>query len=83
MLRHLLPHATHLVLTVPPTPRAADPDDLKAVAHGIDPAARVVVERDPLAALDAARSLAPDITVAGSIYLLGAVLPAIRDLEAP
>ena len=77
MLRHLLPAAATVVLTAPPTPRAADPEALKAAALAIDPGARVVIERDPAAALDAAWAAAPDITVAGSIFLLGAVLPVL------
>jgi len=49
MLRHLLPCSTLVVVTIPPTPRAADPDALRAVALAIDPGARVVVERNPAA----------------------------------
>jgi dihydrofolate synthase/folylpolyglutamate synthase len=78
MLRHLLPCSTVLVITVPPTPRAADAELLRASALAIDPGAHVVVERDPLAAMDAAWASAPDITVAGSIFLLGAVLPVLE-----
>ena len=77
MLRHLLPCADPVVLTAPPTPRAADPGALMAAILAIDPAARVSVERDPAAAMDAAWAAAPDITVAGSIFLLGAVLPVL------
>lgn len=78
MLRHLLPCASHVVITVPPTPRAADPGALRATALGLDPGARVAIEPDPAAALDAAWAHAPDITVAGSIFLLGAVLPTVE-----
>jgi dihydrofolate synthase/folylpolyglutamate synthase len=78
MLRHLLPCATHVVFAAPPTPRAADPEALRAAALGIDPGARVAVARDPAAAMDAAWAFAPDITVAGSIFLLGAVLPVVE-----
>ena len=78
MLRHLLPCATRVILTVPPTPRAADPDTLRAAALGVDPGAQVIVARDPVAAMDAAWAAAPDITVAGSIFLLGAVLPVLE-----
>lgn len=77
MLRHLLPHASALVLTAPPTSRAADPDQLKTVALGIAPEMRVAVESDPVRAMAVAWSIARDITVAGSIFLLGAVLPAL------
>jgi dihydrofolate synthase/folylpolyglutamate synthase len=78
MLRHLLPCSTLLVVTLPPTPRAADADALRATALTIDAGAEVVVERDPLAAMDAAWASAPAITVAGSIFLLGAVLPVLE-----
>ncbi len=77
MFRHLLPHATHLVLTAPPTPRAAPPEALKAVALSVSPGAKVTVEPDPARALAEAWSVANDITVAGSIFLLGAVLPLL------
>jgi dihydrofolate synthase/folylpolyglutamate synthase len=78
MLRHLLPCSTLVAVTIPPTPRAADPDALSALALAIDPGARVVVERNPAAAMDAAWASAPAITVAGSIFLLGAVLPVLE-----
>jgi len=78
MLRHLLPCSSLLVVTVPPTPRAADPDVLSAMARAIDSGAQVIVERDPVAAMDAAWASAPEITVAGSIFLLGAVLPVLE-----
>jgi dihydrofolate synthase/folylpolyglutamate synthase len=78
MLRHLLPCSTYVVLTAPPTPRAADPDALRTAALAIAPGARVVIERDLVAAMDAAWAAAPEITVAGSIFLLGAVLPILE-----
>jgi dihydrofolate synthase/folylpolyglutamate synthase len=78
MLRHLLPLAAPLVLTAPPTPRAADPAALLAEVRAIDPGADALVERDPAAAMDAAWLAAPDITVAGSIFLLGAVVPVLE-----
>jgi dihydrofolate synthase/folylpolyglutamate synthase len=82
MLRHLLPCASRVVITVPPTPRAAEPEDLRATALEIDPGAEVAVERDPQAAMDAAWASAPAITVAGSIFLLGAVLPVLESRGA-
>ena len=77
MFRHLLPRVTDLVLTAPPTPRATDPADLRDAALAVRPGLRTVVEPDPLRALAAAWSFGNDITVAGSIFLLGAVLPAL------
>jgi dihydrofolate synthase/folylpolyglutamate synthase len=78
MLRLLLPCASRVVLTAPPTPRAADPGALRAAALAIDPGADVTVAADPEGALDAAWSAGPAITVAGSIFLLGAVLPRLE-----
>jgi dihydrofolate synthase/folylpolyglutamate synthase len=78
MLRHLLPCASHVVITVPPTSRAAGPEALRAAVLAIDPGARVAIQPDPAAAMDAAWAVAPDITVAGSIFLLGAVLPVVE-----
>jgi dihydrofolate synthase / folylpolyglutamate synthase len=78
MLRHLLPCSTQVVVTVPPTPRAADPGALKAAVLAVDPGARVIIEADPVAAMDAAWAAAPAITVAGSIFLLGAVFPTLE-----
>ena len=78
MLRHLLPCASLVVVTAPPTPRAADPEALLRVARAIDPAMSVAVEPDPAAAMDAACAAAPYITVAGSIFLVGAVLPILE-----
>jgi dihydrofolate synthase/folylpolyglutamate synthase len=82
MLRHLLPCASRVVITVPPTPRAAAPEDLRAAALALDPAADVAIERDPEGAMDAAWASAPAITVAGSIFLLGAVLPVLESRGA-
>jgi dihydrofolate synthase/folylpolyglutamate synthase len=77
MLGCLLPHATHLVVTSPPTPRAADVDDLRRLAAGVRPGLRVIVEPDPSRALDLAWTFGPDVCVAGSIFLVGAILPSL------
>jgi dihydrofolate synthase/folylpolyglutamate synthase len=82
MLRHLMPCASRLVITVPPTPRAAEPEVLRAAALAVDPGADVVVERDIEAAMDGAWASAAAITVAGSIFLLGAVLPVLESRGA-
>jgi dihydrofolate synthase/folylpolyglutamate synthase len=78
MLRHLLPCASPVVITVPPTPRAAEPGVLRSAALAIEPGARVVIEPDPASAMEAGWAASPDITVAGSIFLLGAVLPLVE-----
>jgi len=82
MLRHLLPHASRVILTEPPTPRAADAETLKAAALAVDPGADAVAVRDPGAAMEAAWAAGPEITVAGSIFLLGAVLPVLESRGA-
>jgi dihydrofolate synthase/folylpolyglutamate synthase len=82
MLRRLLPCASRVVLTAPPTPRAAAPDAISSEVLAIDPGADVLVARDPEAALEAAWSAGPSITVAGSIFLLGAVLPLLESRGA-
>jgi dihydrofolate synthase/folylpolyglutamate synthase len=78
MLRHLLPCASHVVITVPPTPRAAEPEELRSAVLAIDAGKRTEIAPDPVDAMDAAWAHAPDITVAGSFFLLGAVLPAVE-----
>ncbi|MGE5246676.1 MAG: bifunctional folylpolyglutamate synthase/dihydrofolate synthase [Betaproteobacteria bacterium] len=78
MLGALAPHATALVLTQPPTARAADPAELAQLARTIAPELPAVVELVPRDALRAAWRLSPTIVVAGSIFLLGDVLPAIE-----
>jgi dihydrofolate synthase/folylpolyglutamate synthase len=77
MLGCLLPHATHLVVTSPPTPRAADLDELRRLAARVRPELRVLAEPDPSRALGLAWTLGPDVCVAGSIFLIGAILPSL------
>ena len=77
MLGCLLPHATHLVVTSPPTPRAADIGELGRLAARLRPELPVLVERDPSRALDLAWTFGSDICVAGSIFLIGAILPSL------
>jgi dihydrofolate synthase/folylpolyglutamate synthase len=83
MLGCLLPHATHLVVTSPPTPRAAGVDELSRLASRMRPHVRVLVEADPLRALDLAWTFGPDVCVAGSIFLIGAILPALPAVPGP
>jgi dihydrofolate synthase / folylpolyglutamate synthase len=77
MLRALVPEVDAVVLTCP----TARPDgDLARVAAGLRRSGRaVLVEPRPLAALEEARALAvsrgASLCVAGSLYLLGDLLP--------
>ena len=77
MLRALLPSVSHLVLTAAVTPRAAAPEELLEIATRLRPGLAATCEADPIAALDRAWSHGADIVVAGSIFLLGAVRPAL------
>jgi dihydrofolate synthase/folylpolyglutamate synthase len=75
MLAPLLPFAGTLILTRPPGERGTDPAEVAAGARGQHPDVRV--ETDPEAALALARALAGaagTVLVAGSLYLVGAVL---------
>jgi dihydrofolate synthase/folylpolyglutamate synthase len=78
ILRALLPVTGIIVATAPPTPRAADPDDLAASVSSVDPFRITVVERDPARAVHRALESAPLVCVAGSIFLAGAVRDALH-----
>jgi dihydrofolate synthase/folylpolyglutamate synthase len=86
LLRALLPCVSHLVLTEAPTPRAAAPDDLRAVAAELRPGPdfetrpglTIECVADPTEAMARAWTHSPSIAVAGSIFLLGAVRPTLR-----
>ena len=78
MLRRLAPHAGALVLTAPRVlaKAAVAPEALAEVARATGFAGAVRVERDPLAALAAARELAGEggtVLVTGSLSLVGNV----------
>lgn len=77
MLRELLPHARSVVLTMPPTHRAAPLDRLCALVHELRPGVPVREAPSPDEAIALAQTLGPMICVAGSIYLLGAILPLL------
>jgi folylpolyglutamate synthase/dihydropteroate synthase len=57
--------------------RSADPQRLAEAARRIAPEVAVQVVSDPVGALDAAWRIAKTIVVAGSIFLLGDVLPGL------
>jgi dihydrofolate synthase/folylpolyglutamate synthase len=77
MLAILAPLVEAIVLTRPSNPRSADPATLAEMVRTIAPGVHVAVEDEPVAALNRAWAVAPDIVVAGSIFLLGDVLKAL------
>lgn len=87
MLHALLPHARCVVVTEPSTPRAATAADLadvvrrvaRSVASPASTPLRVVEEPDPGRAIERAASEGPTVCVAGSIFLVGAVLALARE----
>lgn len=78
ILKRLLPAVGTVFVTAPPTRRAAEPDELARVARTLDPLRRVIVEPDPLRAVERAWEDAPIVCVAGSIFLAGAVRGALH-----
>jgi dihydrofolate synthase/folylpolyglutamate synthase len=76
MLGLLAPHARHLILTAPPSPRAKDPAELVPLVAGRP---GVTVDPDPESALDKLLALNGEVAVVcGSIYLIGALIGAVR-----
>jgi dihydrofolate synthase/folylpolyglutamate synthase len=77
MLRELLPHAEHLVLTTNANPRALPAGTLESLARQLG-ATDTFVEPDPRRALALARARAADergaVLVTGSIYLIADLL---------
>lgn len=77
MLPRLAAHARHVVLTRPASPRAKDPAELVPLLGGRE---GVLVEPDPLHALDCALALGGEVLVAcGSIFLVGEIRKALRE----
>jgi dihydrofolate synthase/folylpolyglutamate synthase len=77
MLAALLPRARALVVTRASNRRAADPETLAAIARAIAPGVPVLVAPEPADALETAWRIAPAIVVAGSMFLLGDVIPLL------
>jgi dihydrofolate synthase/folylpolyglutamate synthase len=67
-----------IVVTRATNPRAAAPEELARVAEATAPGVPVTIAPNPADALDAAWRLDRTIVVAGSLFLLGDVLPAIE-----
>ncbi len=88
MLECLLPRAEALVATSIGTGRAAAPDEIVGAAREVEGAdgCAVEVEVDPAEALARARGIAgPDglVVAAGSLYLVGKLLPLFKQSDSP
>jgi dihydrofolate synthase/folylpolyglutamate synthase len=77
MLAALAPEISVAVLTRASHPRSSEPSALQAVARTVAPELNTSVEARPFDALNAAWRAGPRIVVAGSIYLLGDVIPLL------
>jgi folylpolyglutamate synthase/dihydropteroate synthase len=77
MLTVLLPAFGRIIVTRPSNPRAADPADLAARVRTLAPTLPVDIVASPRAALAAATTTLPLVVVAGSIFLLGDIIPEI------
>jgi dihydrofolate synthase / folylpolyglutamate synthase len=78
ILRPLLPVAGPVIVTAAPSTRTSSPEELAAAVRAIDPSHAVMVEPDPIRAVDLAWAHAPRVCVAGSIFLAGAVRGALK-----
>jgi dihydrofolate synthase / folylpolyglutamate synthase len=84
ILAPLAPLVRAAVVTRPPVERAADPGDVARAAAELQLPVETVA--DPASALARARELAPRgsfVLVAGSLYLVGAILGILRGSDAP
>jgi dihydrofolate synthase/folylpolyglutamate synthase len=77
MLRELAPRVSHIVVTRASNPRSSEPLDLAAIARAVAPDVPVEIADSPESALRQAWEYAPDIVVAGSIFLLGDALKVL------
>ncbi len=77
MLKALLPAASRIIMTEPPTPRAYTGAELTAIARKLSPAAKIEVEPQPARALERAWTYCPVVCAAGSIFLVGDLLSGI------
>jgi dihydrofolate synthase / folylpolyglutamate synthase len=76
ILEVLMPHATRVVVTEPPTPRATPASVFAALVREMatETGLAVAQEPDPARALDLAFAGGSTVCVAGSIFLVGAVM---------
>jgi dihydrofolate synthase / folylpolyglutamate synthase len=77
MLGALAPAISVAILTRASHPRSSEPSALQAVARAVAPELNTSVEARPFDALHAAWRAGPRIVVAGSIFLLGDVIPLL------
>lgn len=78
MLRELLPIAGRVVFTRASNARSADPRALVERGTALCSTTDAVAVDDPAAALETALEASPRVIVAGSIFLLGDVLPLVE-----
>lgn len=84
MLKALLPVAAKIIMTDPPNARSCPVEELAEIAGKLSPNTEIDIEKNPRAALERAWVHCPVACVAGSIFLVGALLgdlgPSARDL---
>jgi dihydrofolate synthase/folylpolyglutamate synthase len=82
MLRALAGVASAFVMTEAAQPRALGARDLAEAARGLELGVPVEVEANPLHAVTTAMRRSPLVVVAGSLFLVGEVLPQLTGLAA-
>jgi dihydrofolate synthase/folylpolyglutamate synthase len=82
ILRTLVPAMSTIFATAAPTPRALAPDQLAAAAARAG-ATDIVVEPDPIVAIERALERAAMVCVAGSIFLVGPIRDALERRGRP
>jgi dihydrofolate synthase / folylpolyglutamate synthase len=84
MLKAILPVSSRMVLTEPPSTRARPAEELAALVRKLSPNAKIEIASNPREALERAWTDCPVACVAGSIFLVGAILgslgPGAREL---
>lgn len=78
IIDRLAPCASRIVCTAPDTPRATPAQTLAARVRARAAGLPVTVEDDPRRALEAAWSTARTVCATGSVFLVGALLAALR-----
>jgi len=76
IVRTLLPRVSKVIATAAPTPRARTPEDLAGHLREAG-AGDVMIEPEPVRAIERALEMSPMVCVAGSIFLVGAVRDAL------